>query len=120
MKKLIVTLGLLGLLAVGGSSKNELREFIKYLGRSAVGDQEGAARAFRSDEMAWGLYILELLDRSGIFGPFGLIFPMAQASKYGDPFILPALGPTAERAYTLGIDRTFNTKDYLPVIAPVL
>jgi len=98
----------------------ELREFIKYLGRSAVGDQEGAARAFRSDEMAWGLYMLELLDRSGIFGPFGLIFPMAQASKYGDPFILPWLGPTAERAYTLSIDRTFNTKEYLPVIAPIL
>jgi hypothetical protein len=98
----------------------ELREFIKYLGRSAIGDQEGAAAAFRSDEMPWGEWFLELFDRSGILGPFGLVFPMVQASKFGDPFILPYLGPTAERGYTAFVEGNINSKDYIPFAGPII
>ena len=98
----------------------ELREFIKYLGRSAIGDQEGAAAAFRSDEMPWGEWFLELFDRSGFFGPFGLVFPMAQASKFGDPAALPLLGPTVERGYTIAVEGTFNSKDYIPFAGPII
>jgi len=97
----------------------ELREFIKFLGRSAIGDEAGADRAFRSDKMPWGTYMFELLDRSGIYGPFGLLLPMAQAERYGDAWFLPALGPTAERFDDIFIDRTINTKDYLPFAASI-
>ena len=97
-----------------------LREFIKYLGRSAIGDQEGAAAAFRSDEMPWGEWILELFDRSGICGPFGLIFPMAQASKFGDTAILPLLGPTVERGYTGVVQGSINSKDFIPFAGPII
>tara|TARA_B110000444_G_scaffold105342_1_gene99598 strand:- start:3519 stop:11099 length:7581 start_codon:yes stop_codon:yes gene_type:complete len=97
----------------------ELREFIKFLGRSAIGDETGATAAFRSDNMPWGTYMFELLDRSGIYGPFGLLLPMAQAERYGDAWFLPALGPTAERFDDIFIDRTINTKDYLPFAAAI-
>ena len=97
----------------------ELREYIKFLGRSAIGDETGATAAFRSDNMPWGTYMFELLDRSGIYGPFGLLLPMAQAERYGDAWFLPALGPTAERLDDIFIDRTINTKDYLPFAASI-
>ncbi len=97
----------------------EIREFIKYLSRSAIGDEASAKRAFRSDNMPWGHYMFELLDRSGIYGPLGLLLPMAQAPRYGDAWFLPALGPTAERLDDLLIDRTFMTKDYLPFAASI-
>jgi len=115
MPVIIMATLLLPLTAIG----LELREFIKFLGRSAIGDEAGADRAFRSDKMPWGTYMFELLDRSGIYGPFGLLLPMAQAERYGDAWFLPALGPTAERFDDIFIDRTINTKDYLPFAASI-
>ena len=115
MPLLIMATLLLPLTAIG----LELREFIKFLSRSAIGDETGATAAFRSDNMPWGTYMFELLDRSGIYGPFGLLLPMAQAERYGDAWFLPALGPTAERLDDIFIDRTINTKDYLPFAAAI-
>ena len=82
---------LLPLTAVG----LEIREFIKYLARG------GDAAVFRSDNMPWGEYFLELLDRSGVFGAFGLIFPMIDANKYGNSWFVAGLGPTAEKTQDL-------------------
>ena len=69
----------------------ELREWIKYFARG------GDERAFRSDNMDFGEYSLDIIDRAGIPGPFGLALPILQAKNFGDEFWVPPLGPTAER-----------------------
>ena len=105
----------------------EIREFIKYLGRGVtpgflerplrgvqVEDTFSYSTAFRTDGMPWGEYFLELLDRAGIFGPAGLIFPMADSSKFGDAWFTPAFGPTAERLEDLLIDGEFRFGDLYP------
>jgi len=73
----------------------EIREFIKYLGRG------GDASVFRSDNMPWGQYFLEILDRSGVLGAFGLVVPMLEADKYGNSWFVAGLGPTAEKVEDL-------------------
>ena len=105
----------------------ELREFIKYFGRGVTpGFIEKPLRgvetqdtftyttAFRTDGMPWGEYFLEIFDRAGIFGPFGLIFPMADSAKFGDAWFTPAFGPTAERLEDLLIDGEFRFGDIYP------
>jgi len=64
--------------------------------------------------MSWGEYTLELFDRSGYFGPFGMIFPMADSPKFGDAWFTPAFGPTAERLEDLLIDGDFRFNDIYP------
>lgn len=57
----------------------------------------------RSVDMDWGEYSFEIIDRSGVLGPFALAMPLFMESKrYGDPFWTGPLGPTVERAYDLG------------------
>jgi len=54
----------------------------------------------RSLDMDWGEYSFEILDRSGVLGPFALAMPLFMENKrYGDPFWVGPLGPTVERAY---------------------
>lgn len=114
---------LLPLAAVG----LELREFIKYLGRGVtpgflekplrgvqVQDTFAYSTAFRTDGMPWNEYTLELFDRAGYFGPFGMIFPMADSPKFGDAWFTPAFGPTAERLEDLLIDGEFRFNDIYP------
>ena len=69
----------------------EIREWLKYLARG------GDERAFRSDNMDFGEYSLDIVDRAGVLGPFGLALPIFQAKDFGDEFWVPPLGPTAER-----------------------
>jgi len=105
----------------------EIREFIKYLGRGVTpGFLERPLRgvetqdtftystAFRTDGMPWGDYFLEILDRAGVFGPFGLIFPMADSARFGDAWFTPAFGPTVERLEDLLIDGDFRFRDVYP------
>lgn len=51
--------------------------------------------------MPWGQYFLEILDRSGVFGAFGLVVPMLEADKYGNSWFVAGLGPTAEKVEDL-------------------
>ena len=85
----------------------EMREWFKYVGR---GFDESA---FRSDNMNWLPYTGELIDRAGILGPYGLVLPMFEAGKYGNSFITPALGPTAERVEDL-VRGNAKWSDYMP------
>ena len=85
----------------------EIREFIKYLVRG------GDAAAFRSDNMPWGEYFLEMLDRSGVLGAYGLIYGMMEANKYGNSWFVNGLGPTAERVENLWQGNA-KLKDYNP------
>lgn len=113
---LLAGMFLLPLTAVG----LELRELIKYLGRGITpGGKtfEDTAASFRTNNMNWGEYMQELLDRSGIYGPIALLFPMMEAPKYGDSWFFPALGPTAERLEDIFIDGEFEIEDYTPFAA---
>jgi hypothetical protein len=105
----------------------ELREFIKYLGRGVtpgfieeplrgvqVQDTFSYSTAFRTDGMPWNEYILEILDRAGIFGPATIAFSMGDNAKYGDAWLTPAFGPTAERLEDLLIDGEFRFGDIYP------
>jgi len=54
----------------------------------------------RSVDMDWGEYSFEIIDRSGVLGPFGLAMPLFMENKrFGDPFWVGPLGPTVERAW---------------------
>ena len=69
----------------------------------------------RSLDMDWGEYSFEILDRSGVFGPLALAFPLfMQNKRYGDPFWVGPLGPTAERGMDL-VQGDLKYKDILPV-----
>ena len=88
----------------------ELREFIKYLAGG------GDAAKLRTNNMNWGEYSFEILDRSGTLGPFGLLVPAIEAERYGDEFWISPLGPTAERFEDL-IQGEFKLKDITPVLS---
>ena len=90
----------------------EIREWLKYLGRG------GDEKAFRSDNMRWGEYSGDIIDRAGILGPFGLILPILEAGKYGKSWWIPPLGPTAERLEDLARGKA-KLSDYMPGIAAI-
>ena len=90
----------------------EMREWLKYIGRGFDDS------SFRTDNMDWGTYSGEIIDRSGVLGPFGLILPMLEAGRYDNSFITPALGPTAERLEDL-IKGNAKLVDYMPGLAAI-
>ena len=73
---------LMGLAAFG----LEIKEFIKY------GDPSRGA----SGDMSMAEYTVDLYDRAGGFGPFGLVLGMMQAEDFGRSGMVSLLGPTAE------------------------
>ena len=85
----------------------EIREWLKYFMRG--GDDE----AFRTDAMPIGEYSKEILDRSGLFGPWGLMLPMLEAGEFGGSWWVPPLGPTAERVEDL-VKGDVDWTTYLP------
>ena len=90
----------------------EMREWLKYLGRG------GDEKAFRSDNMRWGEYSGDIIDRAGILGPFGLILPILEAGQYGKSWWIPPLGPTAERLEDL-VRGKAKFSDYMPGYAAI-
>ena len=80
---------------------------------------DSTAKNYRkSQDMEWDKYSFEILDRSGILGPFGLLIPMYEAGKYGDFPLGPAAGPTFERIEDLIFD--FEVKQNIPVLGTLL
>ena len=90
----------------------EIRELLKYLVSG------GDPRKLRTNSMDLGDYSFEILDRSGILGPLGLLIPMYEAGKYGDFPLGPAAGPTFERIEDLIFD--FELKQNIPVVGTIL
>jgi len=67
-----------------------------------------------SRNMSGGEYWFEVLDRSGYLGPYALAMPLFMESKrYGDPFFIPMLGPSAEKTWNL-FTGDFDGFDYIP------
>jgi len=99
----------------------EIRELIKYL-FSGLDPTQGEGfgsfneKKLASNNMDYWEYIYEMLDRSGVLGPFGLIVPMFEAGNYGDEFWVSPLGPTAERLEDL-IKGDIRYKKYVPFYA---
>ena len=90
----------------------ELRELIKF----TVSGFD--ASKFRTNRLDWSSYMGELIDRAGVLGPLGLLIPMYEAQKYGDFFLGPALGPTAERIEDLIFDA--EVKQNIPVFGTLI
>jgi hypothetical protein len=90
----------------------EMREWLKYLGRG------GDPKAFRSDNMKGGEYSMDIIDRAGILGPFGLVLPLLEAGKYGKSGITATLGPTAERIEDLARGEV-NWWSFVPGVAAI-
>ena len=88
----------------------ELRELLKYL---FSGFDE---KKLRTNTMDYGEYSYEIIDRSGVLGPYGLLLPMIEAGNYGDEFWVSPLGPTAERLEDI-FKGDFRAKKYIPFYA---
>ena len=86
----------------------ELREWLKYMFRG------GDETALRSDSMDFGEYSAEIIDRSGLLGPWGLLRPMLEAGDFGGSWWVPPLGPTAERVEDI-VRGDMDYTTYLPV-----
>ena len=70
---------------------------------------------YRTDSMTPGQYWTEVLDRSGMLGPASLAMPIfLESHRYGKPFWVPPLGPTAERVYD-GVTWDWRAADFMPV-----
>ena len=69
----------------------------------------------RSVDMDWGEYSTEIIDRSGLLGPFTLALPLFMENRrYGDPFWVGPLGPTAEKGFDFATG-DLRTKDLVPI-----
>lgn len=65
--------------------------------------------------MDWGEYSTEIIDRSGLLGPFTLALPLFMENRrYGDPFWVGPLGPTAEKGFDF-VTGDLRTKDLVPL-----
>ena len=93
----------------------ELREYAKYGLAWLLPGVESSNKYFRSDRMDWPEYMGDIVDRSGMYGPFTILAMMQQASEWGRSPISPALGPTAEMIETIArngfdIGKTFEQR----------
>lgn len=66
----------------------ESREWIKYLGQTALPGVDAGREVFRSDFMSWPEYISDILNRAGIYGPWTIAESMWSGINHGDnPFV---------------------------------
>jgi hypothetical protein len=69
----------------------------------------------QSQSMSSGEYWFDVLDRSGSLGPYALAIPLFMEDKrYGNPWFIPILGPTAEKSWEV-VTGDFDPLDYAPV-----
>ena len=98
----------------------EFREFLKYSLGVVLPGVEGDQKYFRSDDMDAGTYTMEMIDRSGILGAWGLLFPFLPGQSFGGPYETGAglVGPTADKVYDLFDHGPFSSrfwKEQVPV-----
>ena len=98
----------------------DLRERTKYAIAYAIPWQDADWNKIgKTDLMPWGPYLVELIDRSGALGPWTMLRQMYTKAQWGELWVTPLLGPSAEIAEE-GItaaftDQTFNFKKRLPL-----
>ena len=62
---------------------------------------DGSTKYFRTDNMSWGTYLNDIVDRSGFYGVFGILGSARQSADYGGSAVMSLLGPTAETLDTI-------------------
>jgi len=68
----------------------------------------------RSQKMDWGEYSTEIIDRSGVLGPFTMALPLfLEEKRYGDPFWVGPLGPTFGKGFDF-LQGDLRLKDLTP------
>ena len=78
----------------------DLRERFKGGLAWALPGVDSTERNYRKSlDMDYGEYSMEILDRSGVLGPFALMLPVISGKTYGDPFFVGPLGPTFEKLW---------------------
>ena len=94
----------------------DLRERFKVGLAWVLPGVDSTAKNYRkSQDMEWDKYSFEILDRSGVFGPFALAMPLFMESKrFGDPFWVGPLGPSVEKGYDL-LTGDLDFKDITPI-----
>jgi hypothetical protein len=70
--------------------------------------------------MDWGTWLFELFDRSGMAGPFGILFPLLPGQHFGGPYETGAdiLGPAFGKGFDLYKHGPFDWsfwKEQIPV-----
>ena len=69
----------------------------------------------QSQSMGSGEYWFDVMDRSGALGAYALAIPLFMEDKrYGNPFFVPIMGPTAEKGWDL-VSGNFDATDYIPL-----
>lgn len=93
----------LGMLALGAVASlplammgMELREYAKQGAAEAVTLGFNEKNYFRTDNMKWGDYLSTAIEKTGIYGPLGLVMQAQQSAQWGQGGIATLLGPTAE------------------------
>tara|TARA_A100001037_G_scaffold2082_1_gene1910 strand:- start:956 stop:7285 length:6330 start_codon:yes stop_codon:yes gene_type:complete len=79
----------------------ELREYTKAGLSYLVPGVDGSTKYFRTDNMSWGTYLNDIVDRSGFYGVFGILGSARQSADYGGSAVMSLLGPTAETLDTI-------------------
>ena len=96
----------------------EIREFFKaFLAwvLPGISPNDPGVNYFKTDDMSTGQYMVEIIDRSGMLGPASLALPVfLESHRYGNPFWVPPLGPTAERVWD-GVTLDWKPADFIPV-----
>ena len=113
MPFVLAAITLLPLTALGFDIRERTKGMLAYM-LPGIDSTEKNYR--KSLEMSGGEYTLELVERSGAPGPFGLALPLLFESKrYGDPIFIQGLGPSVEMLYDISTGGA-NASSFLPVI----
>jgi hypothetical protein len=74
----------------------ELREYAKQGVAEAITLGFNDKNYFRTDNMKWGDYLFTAIEKTGIYGPLGLVMQAQQSAQWGQGGIATLLGPTVE------------------------
>ena len=74
----------------------ELREYAKQGAAEAITLGLNDKNYFRTDNMKWGDYLFTAIEKTGIYGPLGLVMQAQQSAQWGQGGIATLLGPTVE------------------------
>lgn len=93
-------MALLGLAAVAtmplAMMGMELREYIKDATAETLTLGFNEKNFYRTDNMSWGNYLSTALEKTGVYGPLGIVLMAKQSSEWGQGGVATLLGPTAE------------------------
>lgn len=74
----------------------ELREYAKQGAAEVITLGLNDKNYFRTDNMKWGDYLFTAIEKTGIYGPLGLVMQAQQSAQWGQGGIATLLGPTVE------------------------